>query len=169
MARAQTTEVVGDVAEVEHAGTSTDGNPTYRVRLVDGRSMLTETDGAVGYGATNFRRHSDRRPVSPVVLTVNRRGRIIAMRRPEGWTEEGARAELERSRRLIPVQLTPEDLQTLVDAARDRAEQSLDQARTEGPDEGLAADLEHAAAEYDAAADALEAAQAAHQQTADAL
>jgi hypothetical protein len=75
--------VTGDVAQVDHVATSGSGNPTYRVRLVDGRSFLTKTDGGIGYSATNYRPHSLNRPVSPVVLTL-RRGRIIDIKRPDG-------------------------------------------------------------------------------------
>jgi hypothetical protein len=75
--------VTGDVAQVDHVATSRSGNPTYRVRLTDGRSYLTATDASVGYGATNYRPHSLRAPVSPVVLTLER-GRIVGMARPDG-------------------------------------------------------------------------------------
>lgn len=69
----------GDVATVEHAATSRMGNPTYRVTLTDGRSYLTETDGQVGYKATNYRPHSLCRPVVHVTLTLTGRGRIVDM------------------------------------------------------------------------------------------
>lgn len=86
MAKASEEIVTGDVAQIDYVSTSGNGNPTYRVRLVDGRSWLTETDGQVGYGITNFRPHPLHTPVSPVVLTI-RGGRIIYATRPEGWKE----------------------------------------------------------------------------------
>src|SRR5665648_1201426 len=71
-----TTNITGSVASVDHAATSRNGNPTDRVTLTDGRSYLTATDASVGYSATNYRPHSLRLPVSPVVLALARRGRI---------------------------------------------------------------------------------------------
>ena len=53
MSKART--ITGQIVSVEHAATSRNGNPTYRVTLEDGTSFLTETDGSVGYAATNFR------------------------------------------------------------------------------------------------------------------
>ncbi len=70
------TKVRGEVASVKHVATSRSGNPTYRVTLADGRSWLTETDGAVGYGARNVApSHGEHHTVT---LTI-RRGRIIYM------------------------------------------------------------------------------------------
>ena len=76
--------VTGDVKSVEHVATSRNGNPTYRVTLTNGWSYLTATDAQVGYAATNYRPHSLHTPVSPVVLTLNERGRIVNMERPDG-------------------------------------------------------------------------------------
>ena len=72
----------GDVDTVDHVATSRNGNPTYRVTLTDGRSFLTETDGSVGYAATNYRPR--RGQLSPVVLTMGARGRVVRMTRPDG-------------------------------------------------------------------------------------
>jgi hypothetical protein len=79
MAKAPRTKT-GNVDTVEHAGTSHMGNPTYRVTFTDGRSYLTETDGSIGYAATNYRPHSLNEPVVTVVATF-RGGRIIKMER----------------------------------------------------------------------------------------
>ena len=76
--------IQGNVASVDHAATSRNGNPTYRVTLTDGRSYLTATDASVGYSATNYRPHSLRLPVSPVVLELDGRGRVVGMTRPDG-------------------------------------------------------------------------------------
>ena len=55
-----TTTIRGVIRSVSHAASSRNGNPTYRITLDDGMSYLTETDGSIGYGATNFRPHSAR-------------------------------------------------------------------------------------------------------------
>lgn len=78
MAR-KTHTVTGNVQSVDHHGTSLYGNPTYRVTLDDGRSYLTQVDGSVGYSVTNFRPHSLRRPVVPVVLTLTDHDRVVAI------------------------------------------------------------------------------------------
>lgn len=71
----------GDVESIEHAATSRMGNPTYRVTLTNGVSLLTETDGGIGYAATNFRPHSLNDPKVTVVLTLNGRARIVDITR----------------------------------------------------------------------------------------
>lgn len=82
MTTRKATTVSGDVAQVDHVGTSVNGNPTYRIRLADGTSYLTGTDAGVGYAATNYR---PRRGIpSPVVLTLDGRGRVVGMKRPDG-------------------------------------------------------------------------------------
>jgi hypothetical protein len=75
---ARTTTIRGIVATVEHAATSRNNNPTYRVTLDDGRTFLTETDGSVGYGATNFRPDRQGEPFV-TTLTIGARGRIVRM------------------------------------------------------------------------------------------
>jgi hypothetical protein len=76
-ARRTTTETVV-LASIDHAATSHNGNPTYRLTCDDGRTYLTETDGGVGYEATNYRsgyrRHDPR-----IVLTIGARGRVVGM------------------------------------------------------------------------------------------
>jgi hypothetical protein len=86
MARAaQTTEVTGEVVAVEHAGTSVNGNPSYRLILTgeDAGSYVTAVDAMCGYGASNYAPRRDRQPV-PVVLTLNARGRVVRITRPDG-------------------------------------------------------------------------------------
>lgn len=65
---------VGDVASVEHSGTSRNGNPSYRITLADGRAFVTASDASCGYSATNYRptRGATRR----VALTLSR-GRVV--------------------------------------------------------------------------------------------
>ncbi len=80
MERAQITELVSTIKTVEHAATSRMGNPTYRVTLDDGRSYLTETDGSIGYAATNYRPRWSQSS-EPVTLFINGRGRIVNIER----------------------------------------------------------------------------------------
>lgn len=81
------TIIRGIVSTVEHASTSRNNNPTYRVTLDDGQTFLTVTDAQVGYAATNFR--PNRREEEPFVtlLTVNGRGRVVHMEKDlvETW------------------------------------------------------------------------------------
>lgn len=77
--------VEGSVQSVDHVSASHAGNPTYRVILTDGQSFLTATD--YGIPAGNFRPHSLNLPVSPVVLEIGARGRIVKMHRPNGWVD----------------------------------------------------------------------------------
>ena len=76
MAR-KTTTTTGTIVSVEHAATSRMGNPTYRIKLEDGREFLTETDGQIGYAAQNYapRRHLDGEP-TPATLHLGARGRV---------------------------------------------------------------------------------------------
>jgi len=53
-----------------HVGTSTMGNPTYRVQ-VDGVDYRTEANGSIGYAASNFRRGD------LVTLSLTRAGRVV--------------------------------------------------------------------------------------------
>lgn len=84
----KTHTVTGNVQSVDHVGGSTYGNPIYRVTLTNGASYKTQVDNGIAYAATNFRPHSLRRPVSPVVLTLTDYDRIVDMKRPEGWDED---------------------------------------------------------------------------------
>jgi hypothetical protein len=74
--------VTGEVASVEHAATSRNGNPTYRITLASGESLLTATDASCGYSATNYRPRRDE--VSSVLLHLTRGGRIVRITRPDG-------------------------------------------------------------------------------------
>ena len=83
MTKRITTTTRGTVESIDHAATSRNGNPTYRVTLTDGRSFLTETDGSVGYAATNYR--PDRRhPDAGVALTLGLRSRVVSIERVDG-------------------------------------------------------------------------------------
>jgi hypothetical protein len=83
--------VTGHVLTIEHEATSRMGNPTYRVTLTDGRWWLTETNGGVGYAATNYRpRHhwgDDDPAARPVILhlrTIRGSERITDITREDG-------------------------------------------------------------------------------------
>jgi hypothetical protein len=75
-------QVVHIITGVEHAGTSGNNNPTYRVTFLGGESALTETDAMVGYAATNFAR-AQVEPDVAVIVTFTRAGRITAIERPD--------------------------------------------------------------------------------------
>lgn len=66
------------IVSTERVGTSTNGNPTYRVHFASGGSALTKTDASVGYGISN----SDLRNV-PVIVTTER-GRVVRVERVDG-------------------------------------------------------------------------------------
>jgi hypothetical protein len=83
--------VIGHILTIEHETTSRMGNPTYRVTLTDGQWWLTETNGSIGYGATNYRpRHhwgDDDLAREAVVLhlrTVRGQDRIWHITREDG-------------------------------------------------------------------------------------
>lgn len=66
----------GKITTVEHAGTSRNGNPTYRIVLEDGRKFLTKTDSSIGYAATNFRPRWQDEPRTATIVTDGR-GRVV--------------------------------------------------------------------------------------------
>jgi hypothetical protein len=47
--------VIGIIRSVDRKSTSRMGNPTYKITMEDGIEYVTQTNGAVGYGATNYR------------------------------------------------------------------------------------------------------------------
>lgn len=77
-------KVHGNVVSVDRAGTSRNGNPAYDITMEGGAIYRTATDASVGYSATNYRPHSLRQPVSSVVLTLDKNGRVIDITRPDG-------------------------------------------------------------------------------------
>lgn len=79
-----TTYILGRIDDVEHAATSRNGNPTYRLKLDDGRTFLTVTDGGIGYAATNYRPRRHLGPADVVRLYVDGRGRVWDIRRAPG-------------------------------------------------------------------------------------
>lgn len=68
------------IVRVERHSTSYYGNPTYLLHLEDGRTLRTETDGQVGYCATNYAPRSDS-PGTPVTLTLtgDKRVRVVGI------------------------------------------------------------------------------------------
>jgi hypothetical protein len=79
-----TRTVEGNVVSVDRVGTSRDGNPTYDITMEGGAIYRTSVDASVGYAAPNYRPHRIHCPVSTVVLTLNKNGRVIDMKRPDG-------------------------------------------------------------------------------------
>ena len=83
MSKTVTTKITGEIAQIDRVATSRNGNPTYRVTLIDGRSYLTETDGSVGYEAANYRPR--RGEPSHVEITLyGKRERIMSITRLDG-------------------------------------------------------------------------------------
>lgn len=76
MSRETTVDAV--IVDVQHAGTSHYGNPTYALHLDDGTVVKTQTDSGVGYEATNHRPRSGQ-PGTPVRLTLTRAGRVTGI------------------------------------------------------------------------------------------
>lgn len=79
------TKVEAFVMQVDHVGTSRNGNPTYSITVEGGNVYRTETDGQVGYGATNYRpSHRDGYQPVAVVLTLNGQRRVVRITRRDG-------------------------------------------------------------------------------------
>lgn len=76
--------VTGDVLRVDHAFTSSYGNPSYRITLVNGDAYVTQANAGIGYAARNFTPHSTRRPIVTVTLTLSRAGRVVDIRHASG-------------------------------------------------------------------------------------
>jgi hypothetical protein len=68
------------ITQVERVGTSRNGNPTYRIYTTTGDTFLTETDGQIGYAATNYRPRRDEK-FTPVKLTLIARNRVTDITR----------------------------------------------------------------------------------------
>lgn len=83
----KTHTVTGNVQSVDHVGSSLYGNPIMRVTLTNGESYKTSVNAGIAYAASNFRPHSLRMPVSPVVLTLTDHDRIVDMKRPSLMVE----------------------------------------------------------------------------------
>lgn len=82
MGQVQKRQAVQIVERVEYSGTSHVGNNTYRVFFQGGTSALTETNGSVGFAATNFApRYNE--PDVAIIVTFTRAGRIQNLERPE--------------------------------------------------------------------------------------
>jgi len=76
MARKITTTVTGRVLDVEHAGTSVNGNPSYYITIdgPDAGTYRTSSDAACGYSATNYAPRWDK--YRTVTLQLTRAGRV---------------------------------------------------------------------------------------------
>lgn len=79
----KTHTVTGNVQSVDHVSGSYTGCPIMLVTLTNGESYKTQVNNGVSYKAGNFRPHSLRMPVSPVVLTLTDYDRIVDMQRPD--------------------------------------------------------------------------------------
>jgi hypothetical protein len=67
--------VIGIIRSVDRKSTSRMGNPTYKITMEDGIEYVTQTNGAVGYGATNYRPRHGQAP-RLVILSLTPAGRV---------------------------------------------------------------------------------------------
>ena len=74
----------GTIAELKRLKLSASGNPRYRVTLVGGAVMQTQTDASVNYAMGNPEWHN-----VPVILTTTRAGRIVGIRTTDGRHADG--------------------------------------------------------------------------------
>jgi hypothetical protein len=76
--------VDGTIVRIDHAGTSVNGNPRYRLTLDGGAVMQTQSDAAINYGIQN----PEYRNV-PVTLVTTRAGRVVGVRTQDGQHKDG--------------------------------------------------------------------------------
>jgi hypothetical protein len=86
MAARRTTQE-GTIAGLKRLASSVNGNPRYRVTLVGGAVLDTQSDASVGYAIGN----PEYRDV-PVVLTTTHAGRIVGIRTQDGQHRDGETA-----------------------------------------------------------------------------
>ena len=67
----------GTILHIARANSSVNGNPAFFVRFEDGMRLRTQTDSGVSYEIENY---SPARHPEPVIVTLSRAGRIIAIR-----------------------------------------------------------------------------------------